>query len=58
MNIAHTDVAYEVSINPATLEEIGRLPMTTPEGFTEAFEQARQAQNHVCLVAWVPLQGP
>ena len=50
MNIAHTDVAYEVSINPATLEEIGRLPMTTPEGFTEAFEQARQAQK-----AWAEL---
>lgn len=45
MNIANTEVAYEVSINPATLEEIGRLPLTTAEGFTEVFAQANQAQK-------------
>ena len=45
MNVANPDVAYEVSINPATLEEIGRLPLTTQEEFTTVFNRARDAQK-------------
>ena len=45
MNIAQTDVAYEISITPATLEEIGRLPLTTQDEFAAAFESARKAQK-------------
>ena len=45
MNVANPDVAYEVSINPATLEEIGRLPLTTQEEFAETFNKAREAQK-------------
>ena len=45
MNVASTEVAYEVSINPATLEEIGRLPLTTEGEFHAAFERAREAQK-------------
>jgi acyl-CoA reductase-like NAD-dependent aldehyde dehydrogenase len=45
MNVANPEVAYEVSYNPATLEEIGRLPLTTQAEFEEIFEKARKAQN-------------
>lgn len=45
MNVANTEVACEVSINPATLEEIGRLPLTTQEEFTATFDKAREAQK-------------
>jgi len=50
MNAANPEVAYEVSINPATLEEIGRLPLTTQEEFETVFNRARDAQK-----AWAEL---
>ncbi|WP_320821329.1 aldehyde dehydrogenase family protein [Thalassolituus sp.] len=41
----NAEVAYEVSINPATLEEIGRLPLTTKAEFEAVFKRAKAAQK-------------
>ncbi|MDF1764219.1 MAG: aldehyde dehydrogenase family protein, partial [Oleibacter sp.] len=41
----NAEVAYEVSINPATLEEIGRLPLTTESEFKTTFIRAKEAQK-------------
>lgn len=35
----------EISINPATLQENGRVPLTTQEEFAQVFERARAAQR-------------
>ncbi len=52
MNVANTEVAYEVSTNPATLEEIGRLPLTTEAEFERIFEAARKAQKAWAQVSY------
>jgi len=45
MNTANAQIAYEVSTNPATLEEVGRLPLTTPDELKAIFQQAKTAQK-------------
>lgn len=44
MNVANTEVAYETSINPATLEENGRIKLTPLNEFSDIFAKAEQAQ--------------
>ncbi len=52
MNVANTEIAYETSVNPATLETNGRLPVTSLSEFPEIFAKAELAQKGWAKVSY------
>lgn len=52
MNVANTEVTYETSINPATLEENGRIALTPLNQFDDIFAKAAVAQQSWARVSF------
>ena len=50
--VATAEQTELVSLNPATLEPVGRVPVTPPEAVQEAVAEARLAQERWAETSW------